>query len=261
MRARRHALVRLAAIACIWILPGRAGAVDPARAKFGEAVVQYGVGHFEACAKLLDEAQSTSKDPLLLAKIHRQRGLVLEVTHHPGASVASFVSALSLDPKIDLNRTEHRPDVLMLFDCAKQLRSKGMDAGTVQAKHGAAIDAAPRVCPGDAVANPRSEVSLPPLPPVPPKLAAPQVVASVEGAPSVSERRLPWTFWATAGLSVVGAGVGAGLGATALSNARSQRDGTSDASPSGPALGANVSFGIAIASGATALVILLLSRD
>jgi hypothetical protein len=216
---------------------------EAAEDKLGEAIVQYGLSHHDRALALLTEAENLSSDPLLLAKIFRQRGLVGDAKHQNLEALAAFLDALKFDSNIAMNAREHRPSAVRLFDCAKTLFGRGIDAATARERYASAFAKDGWSCPSAAEAPVASAPKAAPSAPAPAQ-ESPAAKTAVE--PSSGPPLLTWVAF---GVGAAAIGAGAILGASALAAAR---DGNPATDPHGPAMGANIAYGVgglAIAGG------------
>jgi hypothetical protein len=169
------------------------------QAELTKGIVAFGRGDLSAARKHLDEAESQTTEPTLLARIHRQRGIIDQVEGKRLASVVSFLRALYFDPKIELSEREHRGEVQKLFTCAKALNEAGVSEKAVEIRYADRFQRADWSCPTGEKPPPP-----PPVAPPPPPIAAPP-------PPAVEEESVASSPWLWIGIA---AGVVAIAGAT-----------------------------------------------
>src|SRR5687767_293520 len=143
---------------------------DP-QAELTKGIVAFGSGDLKAAKDHLEEAESQTTDPPLLARIHRQRGIIDQVEGERLGSVVSFMRALYFDPEVDLDEREHKGEVQKLFSCARELNRAGISEKAVEVRHAADFAKADWSCPAGqkppsppAIAPPFPPIAPPPLP-------------------------------------------------------------------------------------------------
>jgi hypothetical protein len=209
-----------------------------------EAISEFGQGHLERALSLLEQAEQQTTEPKMLAKIHRQRGIIFDVELRRLESIVAFNTALWLDPDLELSETEHRGQVALLFACAKKLFEAGEREVSIRTRYGTELERSEWTCP----ANAKSEVP-------PAEIAPPPPSSAITAAPEAEADGIGVPFWIATGTAIAAAGIGAGLGGAALSKAN---DGDAATDPRGVAIGATVSLSVAGAAAVTALVLLMI---
>ena len=169
--------------------------LDP-QAELTKGIVAFGRGDLNAAKAHLEEAESQTTDPVLLARIHRQRGIIDQVEGKRLAAVVSFLRALYFDPKVELSDREHKGEVQELFACARRLSDAGLSEKAVELRHAKDFEQADWRCPIDDRAAP------PPAPPPSPPLVPPPAEAEESGSVASS----PWLWIGIAAGVVVIAG-------------------------------------------------------
>lgn len=223
------------------------GANGESREKLVEAIAEFGQSHLAKALSLLDEAEQKTSEPKVLSKIYRQRGIIFEVQQQRLEAIVAFNTALWLDSDLELSGSEHRGQVASLFACAKSLFEAGEREVSIRSRYGSELQGTDWRCPvRNEAETPPPDIEDPPAPP-PPDITA-ETTPPEEGGIGIP-------FWIAAGAAVAAAGAGAGLGATATSRAN---DGDAATDPRGMATGATVSFGVAGAAAATAVVLLII---
>jgi hypothetical protein len=179
-------------------------AADP-QAELTKGIVAFGRGDLGAARKHLDEAEAQTTDPGLLARIHRQRGIIDQVEGKRLASIVSFLRALYFDPKLELSEREHKGEVQQLFACARELNRAGVSERAVEVRFAKQFDAADWRCPVGEKPPPVE----PPPPPPPPIAPPPPPPAASEESGSVWTS--PWLWVAIGAVVVAGGATTAGI--------------------------------------------------
>src|SRR5438128_14776 len=111
------------------------GEPPAASEKLADAAAQFGLAHYAESLTLLQQAESLTQDPELLAKIQRQRGFVHEATGDRAGAIADFMRALRFDPSVRVRAGDHRPIVVELFECARSLSAAGLAEDSVKSRY------------------------------------------------------------------------------------------------------------------------------
>lgn len=158
----------LGALALVLVLAPPDGDAS-ARAKLTEGIVAFGRGDLASARLRLDEAEREARDPALLSRIHRQRGIIAHADGRRLDTIIAFMRGLYFDADLSLDAREHHGEVQRLFACARGMGKAGLSEKDVLARHRTAFDAPDWACPAFE----------PPSPP-----AAPPVVAEPPGRPA-----------------------------------------------------------------------------
>ncbi len=220
--------------------------------KLVAAVFAFSQGELDQAEVLLDEAKDLTANANLLAKVHRQRGIIYDARDKRPEAVAAFMRAFYFDGDLRLNAREHRGTVSELFECARSLFLQGVKERTVKTQFREALEREEWTCPGapeewGETLGPDGQQSEPspedvvgvatPTTPTP-LLFGTEMDGVMEppasGPPS-------WPLWLGAGMGAAAMGTGAILGLSSLSRARDD-NGSTD--PAGSARGANVAFAV-----------------
>lgn len=195
------------ALLLIFLLFPSLAAADEAQSELTKAIVSFGRGDNEAARQHLDQAEKQTADPTLLARIHRQRGIIDEVEGSRLQAVVSFLKALYFDPAVELDAREHRGDVQRLFGCAKDLYRKGISERAVEARYADQLSGPNWRCPTTAPPPPAAPPPAPPAPPAaappPPAVAPPPPPSEVEEVEEEGGLLSSPVFWIVAGAVVV----------------------------------------------------------
>jgi hypothetical protein len=137
---------------------------DSAETELTMSIVAFGQGDLAKAREHLDAAQQQTTDPVLLGKVNRQRGIIDSVEGKNLAAVVSFMRALYFDPKTELDPREHQGEVQRQFDCAYQLKERGLSEKAVEVRYAEVFSKSNWECPA-AEAPPPPPTSQPPPPP------------------------------------------------------------------------------------------------
>ena len=187
-------------ISSIVILALISAPADP-QTELTKGIVAFGRGDLNAAKVHLDEAEAQTTDRDLLARIHRQRGIIDQVEGNRIASVVSFLRALYFDGEITLDEREHKGDVQRLFACARELNRAGLSEKAVEVQHGKDFDEPDWSCPAGAKKPPPPPPVIEPPPP-PPPMTPPPPPAQEE---SIASSPWLWIGIATGAVLIAGA--------------------------------------------------------
>jgi hypothetical protein len=126
----------LAAVAAVWALlvamgTAQAGPKQDVQSKIKEAMESYDMMDYEAARKLLTQALSIAKknrldkDPIV-ARAHIDMGILSFVNQETEAAKLSFLSAVQIDPKIQIDPAYKSAEMAKLLE---QARSEAKDGG------------------------------------------------------------------------------------------------------------------------------------
>jgi hypothetical protein len=172
-------------------------AAGDAQSELTQGIVKFARGDVPSARKHLDDAEALTTDPAMLARIHRQRGIIDQAEGKRLASVLSFLKALYFDPKVELSEQEHKGEVQRLFGCARELNGAGVTERSVELRYAKDFELDDWRCP---VGDKTPQIEPPPAPP--PPLAPP---AQTEVVEQESLWENPW-LWVAVGAVVVAAG-------------------------------------------------------
>jgi hypothetical protein len=193
----------LGALALVLVLATPDGDAS-ARAKLTEGIVAFGRGDLASARLRLDEAEREARDPALLSRIHRQRGIIAHADGRRLDTIIAFMRGLYFDADLSLDAREHHGEVQRLFACARSMGRSGLSEREVHARHGEAFDPPDWSCPTHApLAGSAGQPPPAPSPPANPFVgrAPPPVEPEPETESSIWSS--PW-LWVVVGAAVAG---------------------------------------------------------
>lgn len=193
------------ALLILLLLFPSAAVAGEAESELTKAIVSFGRGDNVTARQHLDRAEKQTADPKLLARIHRQRGIIEEVEANRLEAVVSFLEALYFDPAVELDAREHRGEVQRLFACAKDLHQKGISERAVESRYADELSGSDWTCPTMAPPPPKA----PPPGPPPPAIAPPPPPPEVEEEGGLLSSPVFWIV--TGAVVVVAAGTTTGV--------------------------------------------------
>jgi hypothetical protein len=129
----------LAAVAAVWALlvamgTAQAGPKQDVQSKIKEAMENYDLMDYDAARKLLTQALSIAKknkldkDPVV-ARAHLDMGILSFVNQDTDAAKLSFLSAVQIDPKIQIDPAYKSADMAKLLEQARSEAKDGSSGG------------------------------------------------------------------------------------------------------------------------------------
>ena len=95
--------------------PRALGQTESAETMLHEGILRFKVGKFSQSAKILKRALRKASDPLVKAKIHLYLGLNQGVDGDEKKAEKAFRQALTLDPTLDLKKSQIKASILSVF--------------------------------------------------------------------------------------------------------------------------------------------------
>jgi hypothetical protein len=178
------------------------------RSLLTKAIVAFGQGKLDEAKTALDRAEASTSEPSVLSKIHRQRGIILEVQDQALEAMIQFRKAIYYNPELKLSTREHKGRVSALFQCAQNFALAGIKEPTIRTKYSYTTKDGGVDCPVDTsgaiIVVP---APMPILEPAKPKI-------TVNPAP-IAKPPKSWfsspTFWIITSLAVASSATAAGF--------------------------------------------------
>ena len=178
------------------------------RSLLTKAIVAFGQGKLDDALIALDGAEASTSEPAFLSKIHRQRGIILEVQDQVLEAMIQFRKAIYYNPTLSLSTREHKGRVSALFQCAKNMDTAGIKESMIRTKFASSVKDGIVECPIDSNGNiiPKKEPEKPKPPATSPKLT---------NTPPPPKLESNWlsspTFWIISSIVVAGGATAAGF--------------------------------------------------
>jgi len=196
-------------VACTLCLPSISSAQNT-RSLLTQAIVAFGQGKLDGALTALDGAEASTNEPSFLSKIHRQRGIILEVQDEVFEAMIQFRKAVYYNPNLSLSSREHKGRVSDLFQCAKNMDVAGIKESMIRTKFASSVKDGNIECPIDSSGNiiPKKEPETPKPPTTNPELTStpppppPKLESNWLSSP---------TFWIITSLAVAGSATAAGF--------------------------------------------------
>ena len=204
----RYAQIILAFATGVFVSDARTASGQTTRSLLTKAIVAFGQGKLEEAKSALDQAEASTSDPPVLSKIHRQRGIILEVEDQALEAMIQFRKALYYNPELKLSTREHKGRVSALFQCAQNFAVAGIKEATIRTKYSNTTSDGGVDCPVDA----SGAIIVVPAPK--PIVAPEEPKITVTPAPTIKTPK-SWfsspTFWIITSLAVASGATAAGF--------------------------------------------------
>ena len=195
-------------LAALLAVPSSFAHAQDTRTLITQAIVAFGQGKLQKALIALNGAEASTSDPATLAKIHRQRGIILEVQDQALEAMIEFRKALAHNPSVSLSAREHKGRVSALFQCAKNLDVAEMKADTIRTKFPDAVSGDKVNCPVDENGDLIPET---PSPSSASTTLNETITASAPPPPEAKSWLSSPTFWIITSIAVAGSATAAGF--------------------------------------------------